>query len=71
MKAKCLKEILSSIPDDSEILCEYSMFIFGEKQPKLYSSQQYAEQFHEDFDYDNAEEFKVDIGADYVIEFFN
>lgn len=30
MKAKLLKELVNNIPDEAEILFEYSTFIFGE-----------------------------------------
>ena len=30
MKAKLLKELVNNIPDEAEVLFEYSTFIFGE-----------------------------------------
>lgn len=54
MKAKVIKDLLSKIPDDSEILFEYSCFIFGGKyanQPKIINKselKEYEEDFGED-----------------------
>ena len=54
MKAKVIKDILSKIPDDSEILVEYSCFIFGGKydnHPKIINKselKEYEEDFGED-----------------------
>lgn len=30
MKAKTIKDLLNKIPDDAEVLFEYSCFVFGE-----------------------------------------
>lgn len=54
MKAKVIKDLLSKIPDDSEILFEYSCFIFGGKydnHPKIINKselKEYEEDFGED-----------------------
>lgn len=50
MKAKVIKDLLNKIPDDSEVLFEYSCFIFGE-QPKIINKselKEYEEDFGED-----------------------
>ena len=57
MKAKVIKDLLSKIPDDSEILFEYSCFIFGDehdKQPSIINKSElkdYEEDFGEDITY--------------------
>jgi hypothetical protein len=55
MKAKVIKDLLSKIPDDSEILFEYSCFIFGDcygdKQPSIINKselKEYEDDFGED-----------------------
>ena len=54
MKAKVIKDLLNKIPDDSEVLFEYSCFIFGDdwyEIPKLiknYELKEYEEDFGED-----------------------
>ena len=54
MKAKEFKELLNKIPDDSEILFEYSCFIFGgkyDKRPSIINKselKEYEEDFGED-----------------------
>lgn len=54
MKAKVIKDLLSKIPDDAEVLLEYSCFIFGyhpSKQPDIINKselKEYEEDFGED-----------------------
>lgn len=54
MKAKVIKDLLSKIPDDAEVLLEYSCFIFGDhpsKQPGIINKselKEYEEDFGED-----------------------
>lgn len=52
MKAKIIKDLLNNIPDDSEILFEYSCFIFGEdfwcKKPKIIEKSELKDYFDED-----------------------
>lgn len=54
MKAKEFKDLLNKIPDDSEILFEYSCFIFGDHyggNPKIINKSElsdYEEDFGED-----------------------
>ena len=54
MKAKVIKDLLSKIPDDAEVLLEYSCFIFGDhpsKQPSIINKSElkyYEEDFGED-----------------------
>lgn len=54
MKAKVIKDLLNKIPDDSEVLFEYSCFIFGDhpsKKPSIINNSElkgYEEDFRED-----------------------
>lgn len=54
MKAKVIKDLLNKIPDDSEVLFEYSCFIFGDhpsKKPSIINNSElkdYEEDFGED-----------------------
>lgn len=54
MKAKEFKDLLNKIPDDSEVLFEYSCFIFGyhyDRRPSIIKKselKEYEEDFGED-----------------------
>ena len=57
MKAKDFKEVINNIPDDAEVLCEYSGYIFGQtfwmkgKAPAVFKKSElknYEEDFSED-----------------------
>lgn len=58
MKAKEIKELLNKIPDNAEVLFEYSYFIFGDEINIIEKSNlkdYYEEEFIEDEDIDSCD----------------
>lgn len=71
MKAKVIKDLLNKIPDDSEVLFEYSCFIFGEdllcKEPRIIESSKIKDYFDEDELEDDINE--ITDSCDFLISF--
>lgn len=58
MKAKRFKELLNKIPDNADVLFEYSYFLFGEEINIIEKSKlkdYYEEEFLEDEDIDSCD----------------
>ena len=70
MKAKKLKEIISKIPDDDNVIFTYSMFDFSRVNPYVFHGEEIVQYFSDESD-DFSKEQYPHSEHDWMIEFDN
>lgn len=70
MKAKKLKEIISKIPDDDNVIFTYSMFDFSRLNSRVFHGEEILQYFRDEYYYVDKEQYPHS-EHDWMLEFDN
>lgn len=70
MKAKKLKEIISKIPDDDNVIFTYSMFDFSHLNSHVFHGEEILQYFRDEYYYVDEEQYPHS-EHDWMLEFDN